>query len=266
VRGLSRRQRSTADSTPATDKVSGKVSGEVSGVVVRLVDGTLLDRSARAGVLGRLSVILGASARRAGAAAIASGRWLTDTVEELAPHVPVRDLATLQAHHPGLVGDSLASALVDTASRATGAVGAAGGVVSTLEFTAPPLLLTSPVQVAAETLAVVAVELKLVAELHEVYGHAVAGTPAVRTAAYLGAWTRRRGLDPSRGGAGLPGLLTGTARRELRRRLMRRAGENVATVLPLMAGALAGASLNSRETRKLGAKITKDLGGHLQTM
>lgn len=254
MRGLSRRWRPAAPADAA--------SGDVSGVVVRLVDGTPMDNRARAGLLRRLTVALAASARRAGAAAVGSGRWLTDTVEEFAPHVPIRDLPTLRQHHDGLAGDALAKVLIDAASRATGAVGAAGGVVSSLEFTAPPLLLTSPVQVAAETLAVVAIELKLVAELHEVYGRGVVGTPAVRTAAYLGAWTRRRGIDPYSGGPGMTGLLTGTARRELRRRVMRRAGGNVATVLPFMAGAVAGASLNSRETRKLGDKIAKDLGAH----
>jgi hypothetical protein len=252
VRGLSP-QRPAADADP----------GDLSGVVVRLIDGTPLDGRARAGLLRRLSIALASSARRAGAIAVASGRWLTDIVVEFAPHVPIRDAAALRAHHDGLFGDDLARALIENAARATGAVGAAGGMVSSIEFATPPLLLTSPVQVAAETLAVVAIELKLVAELHEVYGAAVIGTPAVRTAAYLGAWTRRKGLDPANGGAGLSGILTGTARRTLRSRLMRRAGENSVTVVPLM-GVLAGASMNSSQTRKLGEKIAKDLGGHLR--
>jgi hypothetical protein len=42
---------------------------------------------------------------------------------------------------------------------------------------------------------------------------------------------------------------------------MRRAGENSAAVLPFMAGVLTGATLNSRETKKLGEAIIKDLGG-----
>jgi hypothetical protein len=251
VRGLSPKRRVAA--APGT--------GDVSGVVVRLIDGTPMDGRARASLLRRLTVILAASARRAGAAAVASGRWMTETVEEFAPHIPVRDLYTIRRHYDGLSGDALARALIDTASHATGAVGAAGGVVSSVEFTAPPLLLTTPVQIAAETLAVVAIELKLVAELHEVYGRAAVGTPAVKTAAYLGAWTRRRGIDPFAGGAGVPSVVSAAARRELRRRLMRRAGGNVATVMPFMAGAVAGASLNSRETKKLGEHIAKDLRG-----
>jgi hypothetical protein len=211
-----------------------------------------------------LSVALATSARWAGIAAVASGRWLADVVEEFAPHVPVRDLPALRAHHGGLAGDALARALIDTAARATGAVGAAVGVVASIEFTAPPMLLGAPVQIAAETIAVVAIELKLIAELHEVYGDAVVGTPAVRTAAYLGAWTRRRGVNPMGGGPALPGLLGGTARRELRRRLLRRAGENSVSVVPFMAGAFASASLNSRETKRLGEKVAKDLGGHFR--
>jgi len=251
VRGLGDR-RASADDEP----------GDLPGVVVRLIDGTPLDARARASLLRRLSVGMAASARAAGAIAVGSGRWLTDMVVDFAPHVPIRDATTLRAHHDGKFGDELASALIDNAARATAAVGAAGGVISSLEFAAPPLLLTSPVQVAAETIAVVAIELKLVAELHEAYGFPATGTPAVRTAAYLGAWTRRRGLDRSLGGSGLPGLVTGAARRSLRNRLVRRAGENAVTVMPFMTGALAGASLNSRETRRLGEQIAGDLGGH----
>jgi len=249
VRSLTPRRR------PKTDE-------DVPSVVVPLVDGSQLSNRERASLLSRLAVVLGGSARRAGAAAVTSGRWLTETVEEFAPHVPVRDYRTLRDHHDGLSGNELARALIDTAARATGAVGAAGGLVSTIEFsTAPPLLLTSPVQVAAETLAVVAIELKLVAELHEIYGRTAVGTPAVRAAAYLGSWTRQRRIDPFGGGAGLTAVVSSAARRQLRRRIMRRAGSNLTTMMPFMAGAVAGASLNSRETKRLGEALVKDLGG-----
>ena len=223
-----------------------------------------MDRTARARLLAGMMRLLAIGARNAGAVAVASGRWLTETVVDLAPHIPVRDLATLREHHRGLSGDQLAAALVANAAKATGAVGAAGGVLSSVEFAAPPtLLVSSPVQIAAETIAVVSIELKLIAELHEVYGRPVVGTPAVRTAAYLGAWTRRRGIDPMEATAGLPNVLGGAARRELRRRLVRRAGSNATTSLPFLAGAVAGASLNSRETRRLGDRIVRDLGGRL---
>lgn len=156
----------------------------------------------------------------------------------------------------------MAAVLIDNAARATGAIGAAAGVVSSLEFAAPPLLLTSPVQVAAETVAVIAVELKLVAELHEAYGRPAAGTPAVRMAAYLGAWTRRRALDRvGIGGGSSSGLVSGAAGRALRRRVVRRTGENALSVLPMLTGAVASASLNARQTKKLGEAITKDLAG-----
>lgn len=249
----------TGPAGPPPDPGDDAQGSQAPSLLAGLLDGTPLDRQSRAVLLRRLAVTLSGSARRAGAAAVASGQWLADTVADLAPHVPVRDLATLSAHHGGRYGDELAEALIENAARATGAIGAASGVVSSLEFAAPPLLLTSPVQVAAETVAVIAVELKLVAELHEVYGRAATGSTAVRTAAYLGAWTRRRALDRVAPGEGVSGMLTGAARRELRRRVVRRAGTNTASVLPLLAGAVAGASLNARQTRRLGDQIAADL-------
>ncbi|HWC35903.1 MAG TPA: hypothetical protein VG650_13895 [Mycobacteriales bacterium] len=238
---------------------SGPADDEPAGLLARFLDDTPLDRRAEAGLLARLAVSLSRSARGAGAAAVASGQWLADQVAEYAPHVPIRDLATLSKHYDGKVGDELAEALIDNAARATGAVGAAAGLVSSVELAAPPLLLTSPVQVAAETLAVIALELKLVAELHEVYGRAAMGSRAVRTAAYLGAWTRRRALDRVAPGDGVSGMVTGAARRELRRRVVRRAGTSAASVVPMFVGALAGASLNSRQTKRLGEQIAAGL-------
>jgi hypothetical protein len=225
---------------------------DLRGVVARLADDEPLDRRTRAGLVGRLAVLLAGQSRR-----------LVDVVIDVAPHVPIRDLATLRAHHRGLTDDALAQALIANATRVTGAIGAAGGMLSTLEMAAPPLLLSAPIQVAAETLAVVAVELKLVAELHEVYGQPAVGTPAVRTAAYLGAWTRRRALEPNPGRPALVSTLNGAARRELRRRLLRRAGTNMTTVVPFLAGAVAGGSLNSRETKRLAERISRDLGGRI---
>ena len=114
-------------------------------------------------------------------------------------------------------------------------------------------------QVAAETLAVIAIELKLVAELHEVYGRSAVGTPAVRMAAYLGAWTRRRALDRINPGEKLSGLVTGRASKELRMRVLRRVGSNATSVVPMLVGAVAGASLNARQTKRLGHQIAAGL-------
>jgi hypothetical protein len=249
VRCLRLRTRQPATESPA----------QLRGVVVRLVDAAELGSEARAELLHRLGVALGASARRAGAAAVASGRWMIELLEEFSPYMPVRDLATLRAQYDGLAGDELAERLIEVAARATGAIGAAGGLAASIEFSAPPFLLAAPVPVVAETIAVVCLEVKLVAELHEVYGMAVVGTPTVRAAAYLGSWTRRRGIDAAAGRPAMVAMFTGTARRELRRRVIRRGAKNTVTLLPFVAGATAGASLNSRETRALGERVAKDL-------
>jgi hypothetical protein len=226
---------------------------DLGKVVARLTDDAPMDRRTRAGLLGRLAMLMTRGSRR-----------MVDALVEIVPHLPIRDRQTLRAHHPGLDDDQLATALVANATRATAAIGAAGGMLSTVEMAAPPLLLSAPVQVAAETLAVVAVEIKLVAELHEVYGRGPVGVASTRAAAYLGAWVRRRGIDPfAEGGSGRwGGVIGGAARRELRQRLMRRAGRNVTTVVPFLAGAVAGAALNQRETKKLGDRILADLRPH----
>ena len=218
------------------------------GVVARLTDDEPLDRRTRAGLVARLAVLL---ARQ--------GRKLGDAVVEIAPHIPVRDRATLHRHFPGMDDEAIARQLIATAARTTAAIGAAGGLLSTVEMAAPPVLLSAPVQVAAETVAIVAIEVKLIAELHELHERGVVGTPAVRGAAYLGSWVRRRALDPFALAPSLTGVVGGAARRELRQRLLRRAGRNATSVMPFLAGAVAGASLNRRETHKLGERILGDV-------
>ena len=71
---------------------------------------------------------------------------------------------------PGPSDDDLAQSLISGAAKTSSAIGAAGGALAAVEFAAPPTLLTAPVQVVAETLVVAAAEIKLIAELHEVYG------------------------------------------------------------------------------------------------
>lgn len=215
----------------------------------------------RSRLLGKLATQLASglatSAKAAGAGAVASGRWLADLAIEVAPRIPVRDAATLSAHYDGLRGLDLAAALISSASKVTAGLGAGVGAVMSVEWAAPPTLLTAPALLAAETLAQLAVEVKLVAELHEALGHAPQGTASRRMLAYLSAWARQRGIDPLKGG-GLPAALTGAAKRELRTRLVRRLAQGSVAMAPV-AGAVVGGLLNQRETRKLGEKVLADL-------
>lgn len=103
------------------------------------------------------------------------GPLLADVLADAAPRLRVRDAATLHLHHPGLSDDEVADVLTKHAARTTAAFGAAVGALVAVEFAAPPTLLAAPVQLAAETLAVAAVEVKLVAELHEIYGEPAPG-------------------------------------------------------------------------------------------
>jgi len=208
----------------------------------------------------------GSSARLAGRGTRAAGRqigaarrgagsgtaWLAAQVMATAPRLRVRDQAALQAQFPGQSAEEIADALVDGASRASAAAGGAVGVWAAL-----PALPAFPVEVAAETLVLVGIEIKLIAELHEAYGTSAPGNVVERMSAYVAAWAHRRGVFMIPGGVV---LATGSPlARLLRRRLAVRAGRSAFSLAPLLTGAAAGAYFNSRETRRLGQAIRRDL-------
>ena len=91
---------------------------------------------------------------------------------------------------------------------------------------------------AFETLALVGIELKLVAELHEVYGMRAPGTAPERMLAYVVAWAHRRGVGLVPGGLAL--AVGSPLRRQLERRLIARAGRSAVSLGPLLTGAAAG--------------------------
>ncbi len=189
----------------------------------------------------------------------AAVRWMADVVAEVAPRIPVRDRETLRAHYDGLDGDALAERLIRNASRATAGVGAVGGGVASVEWAAPPTLLSAPVLLSAETVAVAAVELKLVGELHEVYGVSFPGSGVDRATAMIQAWAGQRGVNPLVPGTGVGAVLGTTARKELRETLLRRFGRNLTTLGPLLTGAAVASYLNRRATRALGDRVHGDL-------
>ncbi len=182
----------------------------------------------------------------------ATGEWLSGQVLEMAPKVPIRSLSTLQAQYPDRDTEELASLLISGAARASAGVGAAVGVAA-----AVPFLPTAPVELTVETLALVAIELKLIAELHAVYGESVPGSAPERMIAYVGAWTNRRGVRITSGG--LAFVLGSQMRRKLERRLIARAGKSTLSLAPLLTGSVAGAMIDHRETRRLGTLVRDDL-------
>lgn len=213
-----------------------------------------LPRAGRRGLLRRLAREL--PPPRPGRA-VAPVRWLVDAVGRVAPHVPVRDLPTLRRHH-GLDGPALADRLIRNAARATAGVGATSGALAAVKWTVPPTLLAAPVLLSVETVAVVAVELKLIGELHAVHRVPL---PAGRTRTawtLVQSWAQQRGVDPLLPG-GVSTALRTSARSELADRLTRRFGRNLPTLAPMLAGAGAAAYLNRRATLTLGRRIRDDL-------
>jgi hypothetical protein len=214
-----------------------------------------------AGATGRVVRPASAAAvrgARAGSSATArglraTGQWMSSQVLEMAPKIPIRSLATLQQQHPGLDTEQLADALVAGAARASGGVGAAVGAAAAVPF----IPTAAPVELVVETMALVAIELKLIAELHEVYGERAPGSTPQRMIAYVGSWADRRGVTVTT--SGLAFAVGSPLRRKLERRLLAKAGKSALALAPLLTGAAAGAMLDFRETRKLGHLIRDDL-------
>lgn len=243
---------------PAVADESGE---ELSGTIAALTADDL-DQSERRRLLGRLAGQIRLRAIGDLFRPKAAMRWIADTVSDVAPRLPIRDRETLRRHYPGLSDDALADRLIRNAALTTAAVGATSGGVAAIEWVATPTLLSAPVLLAAETVAVVAVEIKLIGELHEVYGTPLPGGGSQRAVALVQSWAHRRGINPMvPGGVGLAAVLGTAARKELRERLLRRFGRNLTTYGPMLTGAAVASYLNRRATVALGQQIRKDLAG-----
>jgi hypothetical protein len=246
---------------PEDDATSGATLARLAGDAMDSAADSH-DRTAAAKSLAALVPVLTRSARHAGVGAITAGRWLTDVVLEIAPHIPVRNAATLRLHHPGRTDAQIADALIKHSSSTTAGLGAAAGALAAIEFAAPPTLLAAPVQLAAHLVAVTAAEIKLVAELHELAGDRPAGGLADRTGAYLVSWVQRRAVSTVVGSTGhvaVGPMVSEAARRQIRSQLLRRLGRSTTTMAPLLLGAVAGAEINRRTTKALGSRLVRDL-------
>jgi hypothetical protein len=213
----------------------------------------------------RVARALASSARTAGARAVATGQWLASQLIDVAPRIPIRDAQTLSDLTGGLSGAALAGELIRRASVASATIGGVSGAVMSAETFTPPAWIAMPFELVFETIAVAVIELKLVGELHEVYGRPVTATGTDRTVVLVKAWAERRGVTPATLGrkGGMADALGRGTRNELvrlvRRRLAARLGRNLSSLAPLFAGAVAGAEVNRRATRSLGEAVVRDL-------
>jgi len=192
-------------------------------------------------------------AQVAGRGARWSAALLADQVLAIAPRLPVRSQAALRVQFPGRSPDEVAEALIEGAARTAAAAGAVAGT-----WAAVPFMPGYPAEVAAETIAVVGIEIKLIAELHETYSMRAPGSVVNRMTGYVESWANRRGVVM----VASPGVifaLGSPLRRRLQRRLVARAGRSAVSLAPLMTGAAVGAVINLRETRRLGRLIRDDL-------
>jgi hypothetical protein len=211
--------------------------------------------AARTGLARQSSAMARWTSETAGRSMSSALTWLTGQVVAMGPRLRIRDQATLREQFPGRTDEEIAELLIERAGRASAAIGSATGAWAAL-----PVIPAFPAEVAAETLAVIGIEIKMVAELHEILGLPAQGSGTERARSYLAAWANRRGIFAVPGGfvlvAGSP------LARTLRKRLAGRVRRSAFALGPVLTGAVAGAMLNRMETRKLGRQILTDLRRH----
>lgn len=215
-------------------------------------------------VLGGVIKNVAAAAKGVGGGAVLGGTFLADLLTEAAHRLPLRDAATLRAQHDAQDTELIADELVRAAARVTGGIGGAAGGLAAAQWLAIPTMMAVPVELAAETLLVAAVEIKLVAELHELYGVRPAGDLGDRVNAYLGSWTSQRGLSGEGQTSGVAAQVTKAGMAALRKRITGRLGRNLGTFLPFLAGAVVGARTNHVSTKRLAERLRGDLSSQPQ--
>ncbi|MFC8517924.1 hypothetical protein [Streptomyces sp. NPDC057257] len=231
----------SASLEPATDRADLPAPEEQKPAPVAKRRAAVIREKAREGV------------RKGGSRARAGLAYLADRIIENAPRIPVRDLATLRRQFPGLGPEQLADKLVAGAAVATSTVGAGVGAAAMLPV--PPAM---PTEIAAEITGVAAIELKLIAELHEVYGVRPPGNLKERSTAYLNSWSGERGVDVTKPST-VGGALNSQMKQQLRQQIMKRMVRDLPNLMPFLVGAAVGAAMNRRDTKRLAERIRKDL-------
>ncbi|WP_326576142.1 hypothetical protein OG250_10300 [Streptomyces sp. NBC_00487] len=240
----------------ASVTASGEATDEQGRLPVPVETPAPVARRRTAVVRDGLKQGLKVGALKSGDRARAGLAYITERIIEIAPRIPVRDLATLRAQFPGLGPEQIADKLVAGAANATSTVGAGVGAAAMLP--APPAM---PAELAAEITGVAAVELKLIAELHEVYGARPPGNLRQRSTAYLDSWSGERGIDVTKPST-INSALGGQLKRQLRQQIMKRMVRNLPNLMPFLVGAAVGAVMNRRDTKHLAERIRKDLRRH----
>ncbi|MFE2164515.1 hypothetical protein ACFXB3_05515 [Streptomyces sp. NPDC059447] len=255
--GLRKRGEPAETQVGTTDPETGPgapgVPAVPSGAATAVPSATEADEASGQGSGARRLQAVKNGVRKGGAGIRAAALYIADRIIDNAPRVPVRDLATLRAQFPGLGPDQLADKLITGAANGTSTVGAGIGAAAMLPV--PPAMM---VELATEITGVAAIELKLIAELHEVYGLRAPGTLAERSFAYLTSWTEERGVDLTKPTT-LNAALGGQMKRELRQQIVKRMFRSLPNLMPFMIGAAVGAVMNRRDTRKVAEKVRGDL-------
>jgi hypothetical protein len=152
--------------------------------------------------------------------------------------------------------------MIRSSGRVSATIGAAAGGLVAFQEVSIAGLLAVPFELAAETALVVLLEIKLVAELHEVAGRPLPGGARERVGGAVRSWLSGRSMSAVSLVAGPAGyeLLGRTTRQKLTMALRRRFTRNLTTLGPMLTGSAVAGYLNRKATLDVGRRVADDLG------
>jgi hypothetical protein len=180
---------------------------------------------------------------------VGPGATLAERLIGATARASFRSQSALHAAYPRLNREQIARILIDRAINTSGRVGLGGGVIGSSQYFAPWTLRGVPAQIMAEAFAIAAVEVRLTAELHALYGIEASGTIKDRAGFWVTAWAKGTAHDP-RGPHDFTAAMRKVVAVQTRRRLARRARRNLLTLAPMLSGAALGRWVNRRQTRE----------------
>jgi hypothetical protein len=174
---------------------------------------------------------------------------LKDGLSSLVPRTHARNLTQLRAAHPGLAPDELAQRLVADAARNSAAIGT---VAACCAFA--PIPAAAPLATAGESAAASALQLRLTAELHTVYGLLDPSPVNEGGTGYLAQWASRGSGGVVTSLEALRALALAVTRSLPKKLLRRMRPRTLFTASAVIAGLHRG-----RTTRRYGEALRRDL-------
>lgn len=190
--------------------------------------------------------------------AFTSGAFVSSTLLETISQMKVRTGEELTQKYPDLSPRETAEVLIREAARTTLLLGGAAGAVSSAGALAPPLWVTLPLGPLAATLTTSLVELRLVREIHAIYGIPLDSSPQGMRKLFS-SWASGKSSERPENLTEWKDTTQDAFTRLVQRQVLTRLARSVSSLAPMFIGAALGGALAHSGTQRLGENLLTSL-------